>query len=225
MMLLPTVLSLIAGSCDIISFTGLGGLFTAHITGNLVVLLARVVAGENARISYMLSVPVFIAAPGLTRLPAGGLERIGMPSLRRLLMLQFLLLAAFQFFGLAIDSPVLPGTATAVFAGMLGVSAMAVQNALEQISIKGAPSTAVMTTDLARFMLDSVDALIQRDRDQAAKSAARAKQTAPAIMGFAVGCGLGAGCEVAGMWSLALPTGLALVALGIGFTAERDGEP
>src|SRR5882762_778697 len=31
--LLPTVLSLIAGSADVIGFLGLGGLFTAHITG------------------------------------------------------------------------------------------------------------------------------------------------------------------------------------------------
>src|SRR5262245_35925035 len=36
MTVLPTVLSLIAGSCDIITFVGLGGLFSAHITGNLV---------------------------------------------------------------------------------------------------------------------------------------------------------------------------------------------
>jgi Protein of unknown function (DUF1275) len=66
MMLLPTVLSLIAGSCDIITFIGLGGLFTAHITGNLVVLIARVVAGDHAPISYILSVPVFVAALALT---------------------------------------------------------------------------------------------------------------------------------------------------------------
>ena len=35
MKLLPSVLSVIAGSVDVISFLGLGGLFTAHITGNL----------------------------------------------------------------------------------------------------------------------------------------------------------------------------------------------
>ena len=36
--LLPTVLSITAGSVDVISFLGLGGLFTAHTTGNLVIL-------------------------------------------------------------------------------------------------------------------------------------------------------------------------------------------
>ena len=34
------MLSLTAGSADVISFLGLGGLFVAHITGNLVILAA-----------------------------------------------------------------------------------------------------------------------------------------------------------------------------------------
>ena len=38
MKLLPGVLSVIAGSADIISFFGLNGLFTAHITGNLILI-------------------------------------------------------------------------------------------------------------------------------------------------------------------------------------------
>ena len=35
--LLPAVLSTTAGATDVISFLVLGGLFTAHITGNLVI--------------------------------------------------------------------------------------------------------------------------------------------------------------------------------------------
>jgi uncharacterized membrane protein YoaK (UPF0700 family) len=38
--LLPTVLSTTAGATDVISFLALGGLFTAHTTGNLVILAA-----------------------------------------------------------------------------------------------------------------------------------------------------------------------------------------
>src|SRR5437870_4520286 len=54
---LPFVLSLIAGSTDIIGFLGLNGLFTAHITGNLVVLAAHIVVGDATIFSYILSVP------------------------------------------------------------------------------------------------------------------------------------------------------------------------
>ena len=224
MMLLPTVLSLIAGSCDIISFIGLGGLFTAHITGNLVVLIARVGVGDNSPISYVLSVPVFIAALGLTTLLAGGLERVGIASLRPLLLLQFLLLSGFLALCVTTNSHVDPNAGKAVLAGMLGVSAMAVQNGLVQISVKGAPSTAVMTTNITRFVMDLGAVLFERNRDQAAKAASRAKHTAPAIIGFAVGCGLGAGFEVvAGLWSLALPTGLALLALLITLVTKLDG--
>jgi uncharacterized membrane protein YoaK (UPF0700 family) len=44
--LLPVVLSTTAGAVDIIGFLALGGLFTAHITGNLVVLAAHLRDGR-----------------------------------------------------------------------------------------------------------------------------------------------------------------------------------
>src|ERR1700736_4028328 len=88
--LLPTVLSVIAGSVDAIGFLGLGGLFTAHVTGNLVILAAHLVSGGDAPVAPMLSVPVFMAALGLARVLVGGLERIGIASLQPLLVLQFL---------------------------------------------------------------------------------------------------------------------------------------
>ena len=64
---------MIAGSTDIIGFLGLDGLFTAHITGNLVVLAAHIVTGDAATLSYILSVPVFMLVLLLTRLFASGL--------------------------------------------------------------------------------------------------------------------------------------------------------
>jgi uncharacterized membrane protein YoaK (UPF0700 family) len=54
----------------------------------------------------------------------------------------------------------------------------------------------------------------------------RAARTLPAIVGFTVGCGLGAASEAAlGTWSLALPAGLALLAFAMGFAAEPDDGP
>src|SRR6267154_1287226 len=126
--LLPTVLSIIAGSADAIGFLGLGGLFTAHVTGNLVILAAHLVSGGAAPIAPMLSVPVFMVALGLTRLLVGGLGRIGFASLRPLLLLQLLLLAGFLVLCASAGPSIDPDTPVAILAGMLGVSAMAVQN-------------------------------------------------------------------------------------------------
>jgi uncharacterized membrane protein YoaK (UPF0700 family) len=49
------------------------------------------------------------------------------------------------------------------FAGMLGVAAMAVQNALVRISLSGAPSTAVMTTNVTVFTMDLREILLAQD--------------------------------------------------------------
>ena len=222
--LLPTVLSVIAGSVDAIGFLGLGGLFTAHVTGNLVILAAHLVSGGEAAVAPMLSVPMFVAALGLTRLLAGALERIGFASLRPLLLLQFLLLAGFFVLCASAGPRIDPDATKAILAGMLGVSAMAVQNALVQISPKGAPSTAAMTTNITHFMIDVGGPDAGRRPADVAKARDRAKRTRPAIVGFAVGCGLGAICEVAiGLLSLALPAGLALLAVAMGMTADLEG--
>jgi len=214
--LLPAVLSVIAGSTDTIGFLGLGGLFTAHITGNLVVLAAHVASGGTARLAEMLSVPVFMIVLCLTRLLAGGLEAIQIASLRPLLLLQLLLLAGFLFICVAAGARLDPNATTAIIAGMLGVAAMAVQNTLVQVSLKGAPPTAVMTTNITRFTVDIGTLLLGKPVEEIAGARSRTKHTWPAIVGFALGCGLGALCEAAvGLWALILPTVLALLALAI----------
>ena len=224
--LLPTVLSIIAGSVDAIGFLGLGGLFTAHVTGNLVILAAHLVSGNGAPVAPMLSVPVFVAALGLTRLLADALERTGFASLRPLLLLQLLLLAGFFVLCASAGPRIDPDATKAILAGMLGVSAMAVQNALVQISLKGAPSTAVMTSNVTRFAMDVGEVLLGGDPADVAKARNRAARTLPAIAGITVGCGLGAACEAAlGTWSLALPAGLAMLAFAMGFAAEPDDGP
>src|SRR5215472_6434459 len=62
--LLPAVLSMIAGAVDVTGFLALGGLFTAHITGNLVVLAAHYITGGFSEVGPLLSVPVFIVVLG-----------------------------------------------------------------------------------------------------------------------------------------------------------------
>jgi uncharacterized membrane protein YoaK (UPF0700 family) len=222
---LPTLLSVIAGSLDAIGFLGIGGLFVAHVTGNLVILSAHLASGGDASVAAMLSVPVFVLALGLTRILVSGLDSIGLGSLRPLLTLQFLLLAGFLSLCVSTGSCFRPDAGSAVVAGMLGVSAMAVQNALVQVSLIGAPSTAVMTINITRFVMDVGEAFLGRDWATATKARSRAKRTWPTIVGFTVGCGLGAACESAiGLEALVLPVALALLAIAMG-DANLDRRP
>jgi uncharacterized membrane protein YoaK (UPF0700 family) len=219
--LLTFVLSVIAGSVDVIGFLGLGALFIAHITGNLVILAARIAAGEQASAGHFLSVPVFVIALFAARLLAASLDRSGIATLRPLLLLQFLLLSGLFAICIGVGSAD-PDAATMIVAAMLGVSAMAVQNVLVQISLKDAPSTAVMTTNLTRFVIDLGEVLLGTELGRRSKAVARAQRTGIAIVGFVVGSGLGAWCQAhLGLWSLTVPAGLALTALVITCCSRR----
>jgi uncharacterized membrane protein YoaK (UPF0700 family) len=217
--LLPFVLSITAGGVDVISFLGLGGLFTAHITGNLVILAAKLVAGEQSPVSYLISVPVFMAVLALTRLLAAGLERLKIASLVPLLLIQFLLLAAFFALCRSAGPRLDPNTTIMILAGMLGVSAMAVQNGLARISLRGAPATAVMTTNITLFTIDVGQVLLGGNASSTVRARERARNTWPAIVGFLLGCALGAACEAAfGLHSLVLPAAFGLLAVALGLT-------
>jgi uncharacterized membrane protein YoaK (UPF0700 family) len=216
--LLPVVLSTTAGAVDVICFLALGGLFTAHITGNLVIVAAHYVTGGFSQVGPLLAVPVFIAVLGAVTLAFGGIEKAGSGSRRALLGLQAALLAGCLGVGAGFgpfpnaDSPV------AVFAGMLGVAAMATQNTLVKLALKDAPSTAVMTTNITRLTLDL--ATLARSRaepDELAKARRRASVSLPCVVGFVGGCAAGAALEVpCGLWALALPVVLAVLAVPLG---------
>ena len=157
----------------------------------------------------------------LTRLLAGGLHQAGVSTLQPLLLLQLFFLIAFLSICVAAGPWRDADAILAVIAGMCGVAAMAVQNALVQISLTKTPTTAVMTTNVTHFMLDLGEVLVGRDPAQVVQARARAMHTLPVIVGFTIGCVLGAAFEAAaGLWSLALPSALALLAFTMGL-ADR----
>lgn len=211
--LLLFVLSLIGGSTDTISFLALNGLFTAHITGNLVILAAHLVAGDPAVLSYISAVPVFVVVLWLSSLAAKRLERRGIGALRPLISLELLLLLTFLILCVSTGPTFNSATALGLTTGMCGVAAMAVQTAMVQISLANAPSTAVMTTNVAQLVVALAELPSGRDRAAAEHARQRIARLLPVIMGFVLGCALGAAGDAAwGLWSLAVPTVLAMLA-------------
>jgi uncharacterized membrane protein YoaK (UPF0700 family) len=72
---------------------GAQGLFTAHITGNLVVVAAHYVTGGFSEIGPILAAPVFVAVLGVVTLASVAVAKAGCVSRRGLLILQAILLA------------------------------------------------------------------------------------------------------------------------------------
>ncbi len=67
--MLPVLLSVIAGMSDVIGFITFG-VFTAHVTGNVVLLAALLVRGGVRPISHLLTIPVFLIAVAVVWLAA-----------------------------------------------------------------------------------------------------------------------------------------------------------
>src|SRR5437868_11860291 len=214
--LLPTVLSTTAGAVDVIGFLALGGLFTAHITGNLVILAAHYATGGFSKVGPLLSVPVFVVVLGVVIVL---FENKATDEARRaLLILHAGLLVGFLALGAGLGPFANPDSAMAVFVGMIGVAAMATQNALVRLELPGFPSTAVMTTNITQLTIDF--ALLVRgkgDPTDLARTRRGARLTFPSVIGFVAGCAAGGFLELHfGLRALVLPVVLAAIAVPLG---------
>ena len=211
---LPTLLSVIAGLVDVIGFLSLG-LFTAHVTGNLVVIAALLVRGGPPKIAQVLAVPVFIAAVGAVWLIARWSNRRGPALVRPLLVVQCLLLTCVLTFSV-IDGPAVnPHGLMAIFVAMVAVSAMACQFALLRLAVPGAPSTAVMTGNVTSSVLSLLDGL-SRNHPLMEGPSERWKRTLMLVGGFFTGCVAGAaGVSLLGEWAWSLPVVLAAATVAL----------
>jgi uncharacterized membrane protein YoaK (UPF0700 family) len=119
--LLAAVLSATAGAVDVIGFLTLGGLLTAHVTGNLAILAAHYVIGGFSRVGPLLAVPVFVAVFAVVTLAAGAVEAAGYSARRALLIVQAALLAGCLGLGTRFGPLADADSPMAVLVGMLAV--------------------------------------------------------------------------------------------------------
>ena len=216
------LLSLNAGFVDAVGFLGLQGLFTAHVTGNFVTLAAGFVYGPHGTIGKLLALPEFIGAVALTRLVGAELTARGLPTLTILLGVEAAFLALFLAFGVAYgpfpDSDVLPALA----AGCAGITAMALQNAMQRVHFPGEPPTAIMTNNTTQAVIDGID-LLRRAAPPEVRG--RFLRTMRSIAWFAGGCAAAAVLfYLVQFWSLVLPAATTM-AIVIARLREPSPEP
>jgi len=211
---LPPVLSVIAGMVDAIGFLSLG-LFTAHVTGNLVVIAAQLLRGGPPHLAQILAVPVFMMAVAVAWLIAKGWDRRGPALLRPLLLVQFLLLGGVLILSVFSESAANPHGFLAGLTAMIAVSAMGCQFGLLRLAVTGAPSTAAMTGNLTNTVLALLDTL-SRARPLTEGSNERLQRTLKVLVGFFAGCVAGAAAvSLLGDWAWSLPVVLAAAAVAL----------
>ena len=209
---LPTLLSVIAGMVDVIGFLSLG-IFTAHVTGNIVVIGALIVGHSRVNPAQILAIPVFILAVAATWLIAKISGRRGTGLLRPLLVTQFLLIACLLTFSTITQPSTDPHGLMATIAAMIAVTAMGCQFALLRLALPVAPSTAVMTGNLTNAVLGFMD-MSSRSEPLMEGDRGRLTSALRLLFGFFVGCVLAtAALMYLGDWVWSIPAALAAVAV------------
>jgi len=197
-----TSLSFLAGYVDTLGFVALHGLFTAHVTGNFVLLGREVVAPGNDVLLKLLAFPAFVAGVVAVRALVRRRQRVGDDALRASHLLQAgLMLAA---------------AASArwdMAAGLLCAAAMGAQNGYGKLLLAKLPASTVMTGNVTQLVIDCLDRAGGAERPALAALGG-------GILAFAAGCVAGA---LASRWGMAVGL-LPAVALLLAMAARsRDG--
>ncbi|MFP3550419.1 YoaK family protein [Paraburkholderia sp. SIMBA_049] len=203
-----TWLATIAGYVDTLGFVALFGLFTAHVTGNFILIGSGLAGAGTGLLIKWLAFPAFVAGIVLARVLDNQLLARG-HGVRAcaLYVLQAALLTGFMAAGV-LAAPITDSDAPLTIAcGLLGAAAMGVQNAHGRLTARSVVANTVMTGNVTQAVIDVFDLLFS-PADAKTRQAARSRlwRTLPPVAGFAIGAGAGAaGYLLASFWALLLP--------------------
>jgi uncharacterized membrane protein YoaK (UPF0700 family) len=199
-------LGFVAGYVDTVGFVALFGLFTAHVTGNFVLIGAALAHSSGSVLLKLLVFPAFVLAVAATRLIVVALERRDRPALRVLLVLQLVLLGGFAALGVLASPVQQPDAPLAMWAGVVGAAAMGVQNAAARLVLSTLTPTTVMTGNVTQLVIDAVD-LMRGGADETTRK--RSVKFIGPIIAFAAGAIGGAfGYVHLGFPALLVPMGV-----------------
>jgi uncharacterized membrane protein YoaK (UPF0700 family) len=179
-------LGFLAGYVDTLGFLALFGLFTAHVTGNFILIGAALADPTRSSVLLkFLAFPAFIAGVAAARILVVLVEKRRGSALRPALVLELVLLLGFMGFGLAATPVGDEAGALAMTAGLLGAAGMGAHSAISKLLLGHLAPTSMMTGNVTQIVIDTVDLL--RGADDPGLKGRFAKFVWP-LMGFAVGC-------------------------------------
>ena len=185
------LLAFTAGCIDTIGFVGMYGLFTAHVTGNFVLLGASIAEHRSGVIAKLLALPVFIAAVAGARLYERSRKRRGGSAAIPLLGHRARVPGRISCHRMCRDSGC-GCRRTARHRGGIpghsrhGNSEFPVENAFSAMS-----PTTVMTGNVTQLTIDAVDLLAGGEPEIRARTLAQFRKLALPVVAFAIGAAAG----------------------------------
>lgn len=209
-----TALAFTAGFVDTLGFILLGGVFTAHVTGNFVLIGATLATSPEGVVAKLSTLPAFFAAVVVVTAIAASIPKASSSrALALILGLEALFLAAFLALGIAGQPFVdLDGPLT-ILTAMTGAVAMGLQNAAARLHLPQLPPSTMMTGNVTQIGIDIADIIFRRTPSEGqAQVRTRLARMSCTVLSFAIGALLGALAAIKiGFLGMALPVVLGLL--------------
>jgi uncharacterized membrane protein YoaK (UPF0700 family) len=191
-------LSFVSGFIDTAGFIALFGLFTAHVTGNLVLAGAAFFdSGQYSNLTgKLLMLPVFISAVAFTSY----LIKYKKATVVKLVLLEALFIACFSIAGACLlhNQAEHSGTVNAITAS-LAVTGMAIQNTYMRKLLSSYIPNTVMTGNFTQFSIEIFNVVgfyflksKNKNLSELKSMLSSLRKVAIVLTGFLVGCVLGA---------------------------------
>lgn len=200
------LMATIAGFIDVFGFVNLSKLFTAHITGNIVIAIAELISHSTGVAAKLIALPVFIF---ITMIVTWTIEHNGQKksTLVSLLLLEAALLSIFMCGGYYIVPLGAIASWQYISIGMFAVSAMAIHNTLLRTFMVTFPACTAMTSNFCQLIVDIVSYLFGKKLaypvETLASSISGMRRFGNVLLGFCLGGSLAAiGTITIGFWSV-----------------------
>jgi len=155
------IVSAIAGFSDVFGFIALQQLFTAHITGNIVMVISYAISHTPGITSRIIAIPVFVVIAILVSVIIEN-NGVSKNTYRLWLLIEAVLFLGLMIAGIGLKQSMHEGSATFVLVAMLPVTAMAIHNTIMKTYLSQLPPTTVMTGNLTQFVVDCTALLVTK---------------------------------------------------------------
>ncbi|GGP75269.1 YoaK family protein [Shewanella ulleungensis] len=215
-----TGLGFLAGYVDTLGFVALFGLFTAHVTGNFVLIGASLTRESNSGLLIkFMAFPAFVIGIAIVRLLVMKCSSHSNKThvTQIAIAIQIFLLTSFMATGVHASPIGNEQTPFLIFCGMLGAAAMGVHSAYTRLLMTHLPPTSMMTGNVTQIVLDILELLLGKGDVNTRK---RIGKFFWPVAAFAIGAmGAAMGYIQFGFWALLLPIS---ILFGLLFIEQSD---